>query len=417
MGDNNQKNENVDQSLMQIMLFGLSNSGKTNLLASLLRQMYENGIERGTTSYSLDLMDDSELFKEAGKVTDWFKQYEKGSFVKGTSSNENFPFMLCMMNDEESYRWAIELRDYVGGDIKISGKNKDDPEAIEKFKTEQKRLKNAEIIFVLIDAIDLAIYCDKYDSNVGMCVENMNAYSVNATLSNIIKAKGNEGGSVTILFLLTKTDASIFEQEQYSEYKANNFLKLREMTKKIYQKIFLEIKHQVKVNCWDLGIVPVCICGDGNVTTTVLENNKAENEMKKNGRFDPKGIDIAFMYAIRCAFRSKISIMESELKRYLNDIDQGKIFLKLDENDNVIGECNSKLKAFLLDKEKAMDYKTRIRSAKTGIKNKKILQEQIHELEKMKDLIDNGYEEDFNKYVFDKFGPETGGKRADRTVK
>lgn len=417
MGDTNRKNGNIDRPLIQIMLFGLSGSGKTNLLASLLRQMYDNSIKKKDMYYSLELMDDSELFREAGKVTDWFKQYGKGTFPNSTSSDENFPFILRITKDNESYNWPIELRDYVGGDINVLGKDKDDPAAVEKFEKEQEKLEDAEIVFVLIDAIALAINCAKYDSNVSMCVENMNAYSVNATLSNIIKTKGSRGGNVTIMFLLTKTDASIFEQEQYREYKANNFLKLREMTKKIYQKIFAEVKHQVKVNCWDLGIIPVCICGEGNVITTVSEKNNVENEMIEAGRIDPKGVDIAFMYSVRCTLRSRISVMESAMNRYQEDIDQGRIFLELDENDNVVSECTSMFKAFLRDKEKALDFKARIRSAKKGIENKKMLRTQIYELEKMKDLIDEGYGEDFNKFVFDRFGPEAEVKRVDRTVK
>lgn len=451
MGASDRENEKEADKKISIMLFGLSGDGKTSLLRSLFDQMCYNSINKNDISYSLEFEDKAELPEEVRNLETDFST--EGFFPKGTTVSENrksslnFSFILRIKKKGEAYNWPIELNDYAGGSIDVFGisrqtevqdlgeQEESEAEAKGYFKIRQDDLKKANIILVLVDAIALARCCQKYDSDVGRCAREMNARSTNLTLSSIIEKKVHnvegervfhvkdhdekviKSNDVTILFLLTKTDASIFDNDsRYTQYKDNNFKELREMVKKIYQKVFDEAYHRAKVQGWSVGIVPVCVCGAGNVTTKI-DGEIVDNTLNPEGKINPEGIDTAFMYAIQCIFRSLIAGLEKDEKAYQKSINEAADFLKLDKEDNVVWECNSKFKAWLQNKGQANEYKKIVNNAKTGIEMKRIIQTQIEELKKMRDLIEEGYQ--FNKSekgVFDTVGQVTGGNRV-RDVK
>lgn len=400
---------------ISIMLFGLSGAGKTTLLGSLFNQMLYNSINKENEnnekiSYAFEINENvhAGLPDVIKKIN---KDFNKGDFFpNGTDESADelrVTFNLKVIKGKEKCYWPIELSDYAGGSIDVfeaakkivesqpeeasadkekkKSQQDDDP-----FKKRRGDLTKANVIFVLVDAIELAVCCKEYKSDVGRCAKKMSADSVNITLSDILEKKTTDNSDVTILFLLTKTDSDFFGEEgEYKEYAYDHFRKLREKVKEIYRKVFDEAYYQKN---WAVGIVPVCALGQGNVTTT----SKNVNKHKEGGKIQPKGIDIAFMYAVRSTCISRIATLGKET----NEKDQEDIkraadagFIELDDQGNVVWECRSKIHAWIINREHAGEYKKIMQSAKTAQEKLKEMNPQFinNELERLEKLIEEGY--------------------------
>lgn len=285
---------------IKVTMLGISGSGKTSFISGLYHSLVSGTVKKnGSLTSLIGLEDDGTVHATTGLSTSQllenYKIKEVMSAFSGTFETQDFNFNLRLIDKGMREQFVpIHVFDYKGG---LLMDLEDESEIL------LNQVKNSDAILIMLDAIMLTHYAD----DMFKCKEITGADHMNMIMNSLSTVMNKKG--VTILTVLTKTDSNAIPDV----YKADDFLKLKELAKEALDTVFAFSEFQSSTKNWKYGIIPVTALGEGNSNTEEIPGG-FKCEIKEGANVKQKNIDTALLYAIYNSVESRIKEYEDDVK-------------------------------------------------------------------------------------------------------
>lgn len=308
----------IKDETIKIAMVGISGTGKSSFISSL-NQKFIISSTNGITI--LPRKEEQDEFFSVGELSNYSVNNEIG-----TDRTTIYKLKLKVDTDIVCNFDFIDYRGGILDDMFKQNKNKEEVEITKEY------IRNSDAILVMVDSVMLS----KYDENKRKIATG--ADKINP-LFNIFEDELSNRG-MSLLLLLSKSDSSAINPED----KANNYTLLANKALTTFNIVYECAKRQIENN-WNFGILPITSMGEGNSITTEVVNKNIDDtinslpvsyvsKLKKGAYPTSKNIDVALLYSITEALKSKVNRYENEIQIFENTLK--KLELEKDKNKSII---------------------------------------------------------------------------------